>query len=470
VRARALYLKGDIQARMGNLANALRSFDRLLKVAPHEPYALEAALAAANMAYSARYLSKARTFAMWIVKHAHTGAADTLVGEDGIHRRGNERGNAQDLGHWLLAWNERQSGALPEVMDSYLGQIDPEGPLGEAALYWRARLALDNNEPETALVFADILRTRAPTSYYALAMGDMMKHVVANEAMPIPSLVNYTTAPLGRPAGAARDMAGLMTLVEHGLATEARRLLRQLPTGTLTDEERVAASWIYQQCGEVHLATVLARRSALEPNRSVDDPVMYQLAYPRPYEDQVLHYANVHDVPPHLVFAVMREESGFDPRAQSPRRARGLMQMIRPTAKKLAKEAGIKRFNNRKLFEPEVAIHLGTFYLAQLLNRFDRNLPATIAAYHAGEDRVQRWLRTRSHLSPDEFIEDIPYSSTRGYVKKVMSAYGLYRLLYDNNRDTAFGDLFRPKHQRWRGRVPRGGELAQNESPFVTGQ
>src|SRR5690606_32115212 len=131
-----------------------------------------------------------------------------------------------------------------------------------------------------------------------------------------------------------------------------------------------------------------------------------------------------------LLFAIMREESAFNPKAISPRQARGLMQMIDSTAWRLAKRANIGNFRLHNLFKPQTSVRLGALYVGSLLEMFDGNLVAAVAAYHAGEAAVRRWLKDRPDLPPDEFVEEIPYDSTRSYVKKVLSSYGVYRIVY----------------------------------------
>ena len=109
------------------------------------------------------------------------------------------------------------------------------------------------------------------------------------------------------------------------------------------------------------------------------------------------------------------------------------MQMIRPTAKRMAADAKLKRFRIRDLFAPPTSVHLGTHYVAGLMQRFNSSLVATIASYQAGEGSVDRWLAARGSMPADEFIEDIPFTSTRRYVKKVLSSYGIYRMLYSRS-------------------------------------
>lgn len=452
VKARALYLKADIHARRGRLSQSLRIFSRLLKVAPAHPFAQEGALSAANMAYSARYLSKARGFAQWLLDNASERREVAVVGEDGIHRRPHELGSAKDHGHWLMAWNERRSGAVSEVMDSYLGQIDLQGPLGNAALYWRARLAAAKGDWEAAAVFAEMLSSQGPTSFYTLAAADLLPPGArqALVAFPRPG----PSHDLPAPSSDAPDMQGLITLVKHGFLREAREVLRNIPSGTLTEAERVAAAWLYVRSGDVFRGTLLAKGAVAEAGPHLRDPVALALAYPRSYADIVEAEASQQGVPPWLIYAVIREESAFRASAVSPRQARGLMQMIKPTALRMAALANLKGFKLSQLFDPNISIKLGATYLGALLQQFDGNIVAAIASYHAGEDRVANWLETRQRLTPDEFIEDIPYPSTRSYVKKVLASYGMYRVLYAGEEGSILGLSL---YESMNAAVPAGG-------------
>ena len=446
VRARATYLKGDLESRFGRVADSLRTFERLTRSLPDSPFALEAALSGARIAYGARYLSRAQAFALWILSQSDQRRQTTVVGDDGVHRQPRV-GAARDHALWLLAFIERRGGAPAAVTESYLSQIALDGALGDAALYWRARLAMEAGEGETATIFVDMLTQRQPTSYYALIANDMLSEILpeARRGYQLPSLAQSTPNPKAWPNTPPRDLHGLAVLADRGLKSEALATLRQLRISDLSAADRIAAAWLYGRCDQLHLATMVARRSAQRPKEDVQDPVLFQLAFPRPFGDVVSANAQTYDVPLNLLYAIMREESAFNPAAMSPRRARGLMQMIRPTARRMARDADLKRFRLRKLFQPPTSVHLGTHYVASLLEQFDGNIVAAIASYHAGERTVGRWLKSRGHMSPDEFIEDIPYTSTRRYVKKVLSSYGVYRLLYGTNPRGAIGLRADPK-------------------------
>jgi soluble lytic murein transglycosylase len=155
------------------------------------------------------------------------------------------------------------------------------------------------------------------------------------------------------------------------------------------------------------------------------------LAYPQAYEDKVAKAAKENAIPKELVWAIMREESSFDPNVESWANAMGLMQLILPTARALGRQLGI-RVNRRTLRRPDVNITLGTAYLGYLKERMDAHPALIIAGYNAGEGAVARWWEDAGGTPLDLFVEQIPYNQTRGYTKRVISTYAVYRFLYSD--------------------------------------
>lgn len=441
ILAHALFLRGDVLSRRGRVTAAIEAFEEAMAEFQGEPYAAEGALAAARLAFGAGNLDGAEHFAQWLLEQPEPEQQIAVLSGDGQRTQAFVNAGLRDNARWLLAWVDQRRGLPHTAMTSHLMELARDGPFAEAGLYWRARLAVDAGDFEAGEALAALLRERAPTSYYTLAVTDLLAD--KDPSCPIPAPVAAMEEALGadvaRPQAQAEDMLGAQVLLEHGLLSEAQRVVRLQPASILTRADRVIAAWIYRRCGDVHRSAILARRAAKGPRAEVQDPVLLDLAFPRPFEDIVEQMGAHYDVPTPLIYAVMREESGFNPKAVSPRKARGLMQMIQPTALRIASEASVRRFHVRKLFNPEIAIQLGTHYLADLLALFDGNIPAAIASYHAGERAVGRWLNTRREMRFDEFIEDIPYSTTRAYVKKVLSSYGVYRLLYAESAQQAIG-------------------------------
>ncbi len=146
-----------------------------------------------------------------------------------------------------------------------------------------------------------------------------------------------------------------------------------------------------------------------------------------------------------LVLAFARIESRFQTAATSPVGARGLMQVMPATARKL----GVSKPDT--LYDPGVALSVGQKYIAQLLDRLDGNLLELGGAYNAGPLAVDRWLNTKAGKDdPLLFVESIPVSETRSYVKRLMLYHWLYRRRFGQEADsleqTARGNwpIYRP--------------------------
>jgi len=151
--------------------------------------------------------------------------------------------------------------------------------------------------------------------------------------------------------------------------------------------------------------------------------------FPRPYEDLVTAYSRQQEVDPALVQALIREESFFRSDVRSPANAYGLMQLLHGTARQVANGSGLK-VKARDLYDPELNIRLGLEYLKTLLDRYDGRLYLALAAYNAGPHRVDRWLEDFPLADEEEFIEMIPFSETRNYVKNILRNYFFYRYYY----------------------------------------
>jgi soluble lytic murein transglycosylase-like protein len=143
-----------------------------------------------------------------------------------------------------------------------------------------------------------------------------------------------------------------------------------------------------------------------------------KMYYPMKYEDLIKEHAEKNGLDPHLVMGLIHQESYYNPRARSPVGATGLMQIMPATGKELA---GILRipFAESRLENPEVNIRLGTLHLRRMINLFNGNTRLATAAYNAGQGNVAKWRRASRGKPLDEFLESIPFSETRTYVKRI---------------------------------------------------
>ena len=156
-------------------------------------------------------------------------------------------------------------------------------------------------------------------------------------------------------------------------------------------------------------------------------------AYPLYYDNLVSLYTNVRNLDQNLVLAIIRAESGYDRNAHSWADAYGLMQLIPRTANEMAKELALTLDIPENLFDPETNINLGTHYLNKLLRRFDNRIIYALAAYNAGPHRVDKWQNINQFDEDDLFVENIEFSQTRNYVRKVLRNYWIYEILSQTN-------------------------------------
>ncbi len=152
------------------------------------------------------------------------------------------------------------------------------------------------------------------------------------------------------------------------------------------------------------------------------------LLYPMKYDDLVKRYAQEYGLQESLVYAVINSESSFDPDAYSKAGAMGLMQLTPETFQWLQTKTGEKLDDNR-LYEPDVAVKYGCLLLKLNLDEFS-NIPAAIAAYHAGRTRVAGWLTDERYSSDGHILKNIPYKETAKYVDSVIKKQKRYQELY----------------------------------------
>ncbi|NNE20062.1 MAG: transglycosylase SLT domain-containing protein [Myxococcales bacterium] len=189
-------------------------------------------------------------------------------------------------------------------------------------------------------------------------------------------------------------------------------------------------TWLYRDAGAYREALLIARRRMIYLQ---SDPSQHRwwwdAAYPMPWQSVVDEHRG--ELPRALVYATMRQESGFRPEVVSRAGAVGLMQMMPELASKLTGKAVTRPM----LRVPETNIALGLEEMAALAEEFDHVYPLSIAAYNAGESRVKRWLKESRRMELDRFVERIPFNETRNYVRRVSTHYARYAYLDDPESD-----------------------------------
>jgi soluble lytic murein transglycosylase len=158
-------------------------------------------------------------------------------------------------------------------------------------------------------------------------------------------------------------------------------------------------------------------------------PEVLRIIFPLDFWPLITKYSGANSLDPYLIAALMAQESTFTPEIRSDANAYGLLQITPPTGRMLARQLGIRRFTTSMLTQAETNVRMGTKYFRDLVDKFG-GVHYALAAYNAGPDRVATWRRDAPGLEQDEFIDNIPFTETQAYVKRILGTAEDYRRLY----------------------------------------
>jgi soluble lytic murein transglycosylase len=150
--------------------------------------------------------------------------------------------------------------------------------------------------------------------------------------------------------------------------------------------------------------------------------------FPIAYWDLIRRHAATYDLDPYFMAALILQESTFVADIRSHANAYGLMQLMPPTAREYAKKLQMP-YSSRLLVNPEANVRMGMAHFADQLKKFGQP-HLVLASYNAGDRPVREWIATRGPIDQDEFIDDIPYPETQGYVKKILGMAEDFRRIY----------------------------------------
>jgi soluble lytic murein transglycosylase len=332
---------------------------------------------------------------------------------------------------WRCGWADYRAGRYAAAADTLesAARLRPPSSSTAGFLYWagRARLAL-NDERGRALLEEAVQRYKH--SYHGLRAGEALAHlggprtprlaVLSDGAPPDPSL----------PEPRATRLRQLL-LVER--LDEAESELRLLPESSRT---LATVAWIDWRRGRYRPAIVTMKRAYPEWVSEAGDTLpqeVWSILFPLRYEPELVTAAGQEALDPALVAALILQESTFDSGATSRAGARGLMQVMPATGRRIARAKG-QHFRRAALHDPGISIDFGTHYLRQMSDRFGGAVEKVLAAYNAGPHRVDAWVAQRGDASAEDFIEGIPFSETRAYVMIVLANREQYRRLYGLGR------------------------------------
>ncbi len=328
---------------------------------------------------------------------------------------------------WYLGWSDYRADQFASAAEQFealaaatANEIDRLRPL-----YWQAR-ALESAGKSTAAteIFAHLAED-FPLSYYGWRARD--RGASSETKRPMHEIA------MGRSGLRPSDLARVRILMAAGLIDSGAEESAQLVRNATGLDDRVALARLLTSAGDFNRAQrviVDAYTTSLARGPVAGLEELWWYAWPSAFSGHVDAATGSDDsVDPELVYSIMREESGYRPKIVSPVGARGLLQIMRETGAQLAGRVGRANFAADDLFDPAMNIELGSFYLGELSRQFPTRISASIASYNAGPHVVARWV-DGDPRPDDEWVESIPYSQTRSYVKRVMRSLQAYRLLY----------------------------------------
>jgi soluble lytic murein transglycosylase len=343
--------------------------------------------------------------------------------------------------HWKVAWLSLRQGRNDEAKQEFEQQIAlyPASNEVPAALYWRARLAEEDNEAAKARAYYQKVSDRFRNYYYAElarqrlkvlpATGDPMQYALLDRVPPL-NLAGKVTS--GDPPSDDLHVQKARLLENGGLVDFAVREIQAVAAEQDGNWVLAETARLYQDSGRYDRAIEVMKRGV--PNYfAVDVPELprtyWEALFPKAYWGDLKRFSTQNELDPYLVASLIRQESEFNPNAISHANAVGLMQLLPVTGKKVAKEVNLHHYSASQLYTPTVNLQLGTRYFKSMVDKFG-SFEYALAAYNAGSDRVQDWLAAGKYRDPQEFVESIPFTETREYVQAILRNANVYKQLY----------------------------------------
>jgi tetratricopeptide (TPR) repeat protein len=400
---------------------SLEKFDSFVKDYPTHSFADDILLFKANLLLGRKRLEEGQNVLKKLIKLYPSG--------DMIQRA-----------RFLLAFMWAKKGQ-PEDAIKILDQIKTtSNPLSidyASAAYWQARLSIFNdlsvlNKPNVEQIklkkplLLELIYSPFPTVYSWLALeilnasGEKLekKPKIFSDSNKSELNIKINNEKLSR----------IQTLIMSGFRTESLNLLEEIPVDENRGDQAIAMAVFYDvlnrpEAAHQKLIRCDANISALLAERVPN--IFNRISYPRPYKLQVEKTLKHIDIPKSLIFAIMRQESGFINLANSFANAKGLMQLIHSSAIAQGKFLGLNDIRKEDLFLPRFNILLGSSLLQRYWQKLG-HIAIGIAAYNAGPTMAKVWL-TRNKFAPiDTFLENISFKDTRAYVKSVLGATFAY--------------------------------------------
>jgi soluble lytic murein transglycosylase len=343
---------------------------------------------------------------------------------------------------WYLGWLQYGAGEYGQAAQIWAKLLSafPSSALAPDTLYWQGRAFEHAGRHGEARTRYERLRTSYRQTFYGYLAAarleggppwaweikqlnrsprPMTSTLAIPDALPGDGLNPHAVR--GRELWAMRLFASAGKELEAASAQEAPGLIWQ-----------ARAAQAFHLAGEHHRAMRILRgqgRATFSRTSGLSTTDLQEMTYPLGAL-QRLDVSAFNGLDPLFVGALIMAESDWNPRALSRVGARGLMQLMPDTGRRVAQSIGVAVSSDDQLFDPTLNLKLGVAYLDELSQRFEGRLPLVLASYNAGEDQVGKWWSKRAGDNIEEFIANIPFRETRRYVQRVYVNYAEYQRIY----------------------------------------
>lgn len=413
-RAEALFWRAMTQGRMGRYDDAIALYRLLAKTYPKSG-STETALMKIGMLRldEGSYGEAEEAFTLWRDRYP--------------------KSNSSDNAWWYVGWTQLRQGKYSEAVGTFqeLQRRFPRSGLIPGIRYWMARVAgLQGKKDDAIGLYQQVIASAQATHYAPLAelQLEALGQQVQLKRSESTSLEAPPALQLPHPEILERITAltslGLRTLAQEELSLYEHQLKGR-------DEMLAMASWHRRTSNYYGARRIISNLGLGEGVPRVGDPgVRWQFSYPMAFKEHLTRISLPETVPIELIYAIMRQESEFQPWATSRVGARGLMQVMPETAREVCVNRKVASPSLKQMYRPEVSVLHGAWHLEDLMKRLGGRLPLVIGAYNAGPEAVERWMKERPVDPIDVFMEEISYTETRRYVRKVLTNLWTYRRLY----------------------------------------
>ncbi len=366
-----------------------------------------------------------------------------------LKRERRSRTDLEDRLHWSRAWTLRKLGDLERAALAFADGIDNASNEFHRfrMMYWKGQTLAEIERKDEAENLFETLIVEDSVGYYGImahrALNRPLRWVGGRDLASEDHALSLSIQAL--PALEKLVVTELIEVKEFDLATQ---LLDEVSDRLLGEPSVPADIWVdvFQLYARAQSYLKLFEKlgqvdSELRRKILATRP---ELIFPRLHEDLIRTVSTAPPVDEALVLSVIRQESAFNARARSWADAFGLMQVLPEVAHRspLREKVGYSQFED--LYRPEVNIPIGADFLRSLFERYKNQFILAVAAYNANERAIRNWLKTRFTGNVLEFIEDIPYEETRGYVRLILRNYIFYSLLLSPQEELKFPeDLLR---------------------------